>query len=752
MSDIDTMSTMASPSETSTLKIKSEPESKEESPAKTESKTSVCNIVNDLKFTNNSNTEQSQKHNNDISKPNNTDENKKVDGNEHNLPKLKIGPQNMDQTQLVNDLSKARSPIEDRNSTDLVFTIEKGPRDSIPVSNNKQKQPIMGKAALLKKANIDADSRIIQGIILNKYETVLNHYVSRMYKRRASRLSSSEYSEDEFGESLSSPFPVFTPTSLSSIETPGSMAGDVRNRFEFPVCESRFPYYANYYVPKSNLDFLLSTDDVNVETTTEELNDSSMLSSDTGHDSSMTTVSEYDPKKFLENALGDLTNLSESGVCDNLSVSMQIQGRQRDQSVGSSNISSLLSKAGSFYSSVTKNIKRRRHSLKTACLLEENQSDHHSPATRELLESLKKELLIQNAIMFQISKALNYCRASKEFVSGIEHIEAEKILLVATITKEALINEINTIEFNTYQSNFDPRCTGEIRIHSVSFLLREKTSVLPQHPDSKEYFLAVAACGRKIISSEVAEATDGVVVVEKCFGFANLLADFETCLSVYSMMVRNKVHIIQENMRCPSPKSIFRCNKDSRRDRSPSTLYIEPLAFTLLGRCFIRNQALSKTKDNNTLSLKLHNVLPHSSIGESVSMRIDYNFRLTNRTSGFLTIGTENDQMCTTWNRRWCLLEGYVFKYWNYPSEEVTASLGNVDLSYCIAQSVVPADRKICARPKTLMIPVESGRCVKKYLLSADTNTDMEMWEKELNFVIKSLMMWNGMKSGLYSS
>lgn len=47
------------------------------------------------------------------------------------------------------------------------------------------------------------------------------------------------------------------------------------------------------------------------------------------------------------------------------------------------------------------------------------------------LENLKKDLAIQNEIMFQISKALVYCRSSKDFIYSVEHVEAEKILLVA---------------------------------------------------------------------------------------------------------------------------------------------------------------------------------------------------------------------------------------------------------------------------------------------------------------------------------
>lgn len=37
-----------------------------------------------------------------------------------------------------------------------------------------------------------------------------------------------------------------------------------------------------------------------------------------------TTFSDYDPEKFLSNALGDMTSLSESGICNNVRMKVII--------------------------------------------------------------------------------------------------------------------------------------------------------------------------------------------------------------------------------------------------------------------------------------------------------------------------------------------------------------------------------------------------------------------------------------------
>lgn len=88
------------------------------------------------------------------------------------------------------------------------------------------------------------------------------------------------------------------------------------------------------------------------------------------------------------------------------------------------------------------------------------------------------------------------------------------------------------------------------------------------------------------------------------------------------------------------------------------------------------------------------------------------------------------------------MLEGAILKYWNHPSEEVTGALGSLDLNYCLEQQISIVDRSLCARPRTLMVPVKYKEGERKYLLSADKLSDMKEWEKEINYVLRALSMW----------
>ncbi|CAH1111301.1 unnamed protein product [Psylliodes chrysocephalus] len=608
---------------------------------------------------------------------------------------------------IQNDLYKDCSQ-ETKNSTDSLCLTD------IRHDNTKHKQPVMGKTALLKKTNLEhSDSFIVHSIILNKYEDVLNHYVNRMYRRRLSRRSNSE---DEYSENCT--LPRYSPSSVSSVETPGSISDSHKNYF-------------------GNEKKFYSVDELNVDGQKEYLNDSSMTCYSYFNNGISTSCSEYDPKIFLANAIGDLTTL-ESG-CQNRTADTT---ETCETSVGTSHISSLISKSNSFCSSLKRNLKRKNSKKSIA-----ESAKNIVLTTDELLEQYKKELSRQNSIIFQISKALNFCKNSKDFFIGRERLEAEKILLVATITKEALKTEINTIEFDTYRNIYDPRCTGNIEISELAFKLKDTTH-RDRLADNEEHFLMVLTCGKNVLSTEILRENDGVVKSEKKFKFRSLTTDFEISLFVYSLVMSKMDYNSQDQVKkCPSPKSIFKCNTHSRQYRSSYKFKAsEQIAFVPIGRCHVRNSEISCIKNGN-LNLKLEQDPERSSLQQEFDMRIETSFQLTNRLPGFLTIGVDNDKNCLTWNRRWCILDGFLLKYWNYPSDEASEPLGEIDVRLTAAEKIVPADRTVCARPRTLALPVsDADGGVKKYFLSADTQSDLLMWESELNFVVQSLMIWRGSK------
>lgn len=78
--------------------------------------------------------------------------------------------------------------------------------------------------------------------------------------------------------------------------------------------------------------------------------------------------------------------------------------------------------------------------------------------------------------------------------------------------------------------------------------------------------------------------------------------------------------------------------------------------------------------------------------------------------AGFLTHGDEAGGSAV-WNRRWCVLEGYILKFWNYPQEqELKSPLLVIDLTHCVSNEIMMVDRSLCAKPRTLMFKTTRER------------------------------------------
>lgn len=147
------------------------------------------------------------------------------------------------------------------------------------------------------------------------------------------------------------------------------------------------------------------------------------------------------------------------------------------------------------------------------------------------------------------------------------------------------------------------------------------------------------------------------------------------------------------------------------------------------------------------------NVPIHSTLSGTILMNVESEVHITETTEGFLTIGKETGG-CITWNRRWCVLQQHELKYWNYPCDTDTSEpLEVIDLTLCATSVIGSADRKMCARPRTLFIetiknidqsPTSDNRIQR--FLSADSNNDKKNWENKLNSVISFLRNWNRMK------
>lgn len=139
-----------------------------------------------------------------------------------------------------------------------------------------------------------------------------------------------------------------------------------------------------------------------------------------------------------------------------------------------------------------------------------------------------------------------------------------------------------------------------------------------------------------------------------------------------------------------------------------------------------------------------------SALNGSVTMNLQRFVQIPIRHAGFLTIGTESGGS-TAWNRRWCVVDGPMLRFWNYPSEEDSCdSLHEIDLKKCANARIEIADRTLCARPRTLLLETmqnlkcEDKSCtIERHFLSTDTGSELKTWESKLNTIVSALRTWN---------
>ncbi|CAG9764863.1 unnamed protein product [Ceutorhynchus assimilis] len=618
----------------------------------------------------------------------------------------------------INQASSRKGSIDSVHSAPVVLNVEKPTQSRI----------IMGKKDLLRSRSnemrIEDPAKVVHELVNEKYQDKIEHYITRIYHRRQSRESSKSFDDDGASSDYSA----------TSLRTPDSLY-DGKS------------YFSLFFPPKSetDMDFLNSTQDLDEPATDEVFNSTA--------DANLSTATEFDPKKFLKNALGDISYESQS-----MDVSFKNSKLQYSQSVDPLNTPSLLSRAGTFYSSV-------RKSLRRACSFVEKNKPNETfirnnrrercqssfiPDLASSTENLMRELYVQNGTILQVSKALEFCKNSKDMTSS-EYIEAEKILLVASCQKEAIQTAIDAAEFEEKEPT--QTCSGTLEISDLTFYIKSDSTTEQESPTKKldEHFVIVVTSGKTVLASQVLVADDdGNVKSDKKFHLSELATYFGASVAIYSMKVKHDKNLDSKHRKkdrklpCPSTKNFFNLHshKSSRKNLLVDSISsIKPSSFTLLGSCAIRCSDLEKTH------FRMHHVPLSSSLEGYFTATLNASVKLNNRTSGFLTIGFE-DKSHPTWNRRWCVLEGSLLRYWNYPSEEFScAPIGTIDLANATEKSSA-ADRCVCPRPKSLCLLIKNTEnVVLKYFLSADNLEEKLGWLEEINLVIGTLTVWKCLRS-----
>ncbi|XP_046833972.1 anillin-like [Vespa crabro] len=387
------------------------------------------------------------------------------------------------------------------------------------------------------------------------------------------------------------------------------------------------------------------------------------------------------------------------------------------------------------------------------------------------IQELLQKLEIQQTLIHQASKALNLCNVMKTFQHSTQHVESERLLLLSTLKKQAVLSEIKRINGPMNDNVVKIYEQGEVNISSIGLHLKEDALILiSQTPDMSEWFIvtvthesmvwATIAMNYSIDSPTKISFPDTITI-------PNLGPNFKILITIYSLQLRNTCynkkegHSCNNNISCPSPTNLWRRTERSRvKQNEIQCSSIRDTSFEPSGYAELTLQDIHKVSPWSLLSVPSNSILQGL-----IDLEFSCKIRISVVHAGFLTHGNEAGGFAA-WNRRWCVLDGSLLKFWNYPQEhDLRPPLLIIDLTHCTSNEVQVVDRSLCAKPRTLMfktireriphdkssmfLECNTSYTIIKNLLSCDTITDLMEWRSKLNYVLSLLRNWNSRRNDL---
>ncbi|RXG61729.1 Single-stranded DNA-binding protein, mitochondrial [Armadillidium vulgare] len=386
------------------------------------------------------------------------------------------------------------------------------------------------------------------------------------------------------------------------------------------------------------------------------------------------------------------------------------------------------------------------------------------------IRELQDEEEHQLTVISQASSAISVVSQHPEQHGTMQHIEAEKLLLVATQKRQCALHEIQRLKAegalgkrNCWNLD-DDSCRGSISINNISLPL--KTDFLNKLNERSVYHFVVLVKHREqVITSQLQATPDcivqGAITFPNLMALHNLTADFNISLEVYAFKVEPLLGVNKKDHSRLKLTPLKRLQKESKSFSpalsSPGGPYsIRSSSFSLIGFANLNINTL-KTLTRNAWTLEK---VPFSSpVNGHLLMRVNVTMEGGVRENSFLNM-FEDVGGFGAWNRRWCVLRGPIIKYWSYPDEELAKEcIGKLDLRTCTTRRVELVSRDICARQHTFQLtfmrPLKAGdkadlvhdiknnTLISRILLSADSKEERILWCNKLNKALANVRSWD---------
>ncbi|XP_010871783.3 anillin isoform X2 [Esox lucius] len=409
---------------------------------------------------------------------------------------------------------------------------------------------------------------------------------------------------------------------------------------------------------------------------------------------------------------------------------------------------------------------------------EEARNQGHT-SIRQKMKVLTNEMNLQQTVISQASQALNCCTDEEHGKGSHVEAEAERLLLIATEKRGALMVELERLkkEGPSGQQVGDMGVSaskGSISILELRLPLKADfvCSTANKPELSCHYFFIMIRAGAEntvatpLASTRSSISGDAITFATK-FTLPDVSNDFAIDIEVYCL--------VQKRELCPDKKK-KQLSKSKKSSQTPVVASpggpnaVRTSNFVLVGSHKLTLASIGKNKfplekikyegsERELLRDMFHSKVPFLCPLEGhIYLKMQCEVGSLVEEKGFLTM-FEDVSGFGAWHRRWCVLSGYCISYWTYPDDEKRKNpMGRINLANCTSRKVEPANREFCARPntfelitvrpqregdrETLVSQCKNTMCVTKNWLSADTKDERNLWMQKLNQILVDLRMW----------
>ncbi|KAM8810627.1 anillin [Eudromia elegans] len=416
---------------------------------------------------------------------------------------------------------------------------------------------------------------------------------------------------------------------------------------------------------------------------------------------------------------------------------------------------------------------------------------------KKKMQELNNEINMQQTVIHQASQALNCCFDEEHGKGSQEEAEAERLLLLATEKRTALLEELNKVKSEGPQgrrnkaastsSEFAPS-RGSVTISEMRLPLKaDFVCGTVQKPEAANYYYVIIlrSGAENMVATPLASTASSLngdaLTFTTTFTMHDVSNDFEINIEVYSLVQRKEAPSTDKRKKTNKSK-VITPKRLLTSITSKSTLLTPAMAspggpnavrttnFVLVGSHKLSLSSVGSTKfalekmnyggeERELLGYMFQDKVPFLSPLEGhIYLKLKCQVDSSVEEKGFLTM-FEDVSGFGAWHRRWCVLSGNCISYWTYPDDEKRKHpLGRINLANCTNRQIEPVNREFCARPNTFeLITVRPQReddretlvsqcrdtlCVTKNWLSADTKEERNLWMQKLNQVLVDLRMW----------